>query len=170
MKIVHLPIEKLTLYYRNPRKISNEQFKKLCRSLDSDPDFFEARPCLVNEIHNEEGEHSYIVYAGNQRVLAAKKLQWDTVPCIIEKNISDEVMNERLIKDNKHYGEFDFDILANEWDVEILLKAGFTEVELNYFDDKDDEIEKKEKNVDKEEEKIKITCPGCGFQFQDLKK
>lgn len=123
--IVQVPIKDLTLLERNPRKITKDQMEKLCKSIKSDPDFLYNRPVLVND---KEGKLT--VYAGNQRVRAAQKLKWKEIPCIIEKNISEEIIKERIIKDNKTYGEFDFDILANEWDTDLLLDAGFSADEL----------------------------------------
>lgn len=125
VEIVHLNISDLKLLKNNPRKISKDQMDKLCESLKNDPDFFINRPCLVNE-----KDDVLEVYAGNQRVRAAKKLKWKKVPCIIEKDLSEHIVKERIIKDNKTYGEFDYEILANEWDVDLLLDAGFTPEEL----------------------------------------
>jgi DNA modification methylase len=124
-EIKKVPISKLSLLERNPRKISGDQMQKLVESLQSDPDFFNNRPCLVNE---KDGK--LIVYAGNQRIRAAKKLKWKEVPCIVEQNLDDELMKDRIVKDNKTYGEFDYDILANEFDLDKLIAAGFTHEEL----------------------------------------
>lgn len=121
----YIPIKQLTLLENNPRRINNDQMEKLRTSLQEDPSFFDARPCLVNRVHKV-----LTVYAGNQRVRAAKKLGWKEVPCIIDDDLDEQLMKSRIIKDNKTYGEFDWDILANEWDMEMLLTAGFTEEEL----------------------------------------
>jgi ParB-like nuclease domain len=156
-EITSVPIKNLTLLRTNPRKITKQQFEKLCKSLKDDPDFFNKKPCLVNN-HNGILE----VYAGNQRVSAAKKLGWKEVPCIIDENLSDDLMKQRIVKDNKHYGEFDFDILANEWDIEHLLDAGFTSDELSFED-----IANVLNSNEKEEEKDHERCPECN---QKIKK
>src|SRR6266478_1562702 len=98
-KIEHIPISELTLIDRNPRKLTDPQYKKLLKSMTDDPEFLECRPILCNRIAN-----SITVYAGNQRVLAAKKLGWKQVPCIIEDNIPSDIISSRIIKDNTHYG------------------------------------------------------------------
>ncbi len=157
-EIENILISKLKLLENNPRKITKEQFAKLCKSLEKDPDFFWQRPCLVNK--SEYGD-TLTVYAGNQRVRAAKKLKWKEVPCIIEFDLPQDIINERIIRDNKTYGEFDFDILANEWDVGLLLDAGFTPSELAIAPIT--EIEDGEE--DNEKNKKKSTCPSCGHQF-----
>jgi ParB-like chromosome segregation protein Spo0J len=123
--IEYIAIKELTLLERNPRTITKDQMEKLRTSLQEDPSFFDARPCLVNRVGKV-----LTVYAGNQRVRAAKKLGWKEVPCIIDDELDELLMKARIIKDNKTYGQFDFDMLANEWDMEQLLIAGFTEEEL----------------------------------------
>lgn len=150
-----IEIKKLTLLDNNPRKITDTQFKKLCKSLDEDPDFFYKRPCLVNE-----SDGGLYVYAGNQRVLAAKKLGWQSVPCSVDYNLPDAVMRERIIKDNKHYGEFDFDILGNEWEIDLLLESGFTEDELQFRN-----IDTIEDKSEKPKQKKCILCPACGYEI-----
>lgn len=119
-QIEYIEIKKLALLKNNPRSISKEEFARLCNSLQEDKGFFDARPVLINR---KDGELH--VYAGNQRVRAAKKLEWDSVPCIIEDDVPDVVINKRIIIDNKHNGEWDYDILANSYDVDMLLDCGF---------------------------------------------
>lgn len=121
----NFPIKNLTLLERNPRKITKDQMDKLCKSITDDPAFLQNRPVLVN---HTDGKH--IVYAGNQRVRAAKILKMKDIPCIVENDLDPELVRQRVIKDNKTYGEFDFDILANEWDMDLLLDAGFGTEEL----------------------------------------
>lgn len=156
-EIKDVSISELILLKSNPRKITKHQFEKLCESIKEDPEFLSKRPCLVND---KDGILE--VYAGNQRVLAAKKLAWKSVPCIIEKDIPDEIIKKRIVKDNKHYGEFDFDILANEWEIDDLIGAGFTEEELAFEDiNSYSDI----KDIIDEEEPEK--CPTCN---QKIKK
>lgn len=160
MQIEHIEIKRLTLLEKNPRKITKEQFEKLCKSLTDDPDFFLCRPCLVNYTTEDK---KMTVYAGNQRVRAGKKLKWKTVPCMVEEDICEETMSERTIKDNKTYGEFDLDMLANEWDVTLLLDAGFTEAELSVDLDVLADSESSESNEEKKDKEQ--TCPSCGHRF-----
>ncbi len=155
--IEYVLIKKLKLLEKNPRKITKEQMEKLCKSLTDDKEFFDLRPCLVN------GRDGILeVYAGNQRVRAAKKLGWSEVPCIIEENIPVDIVTERIIKDNKTYGEFDFDILANEFDVDVLLAAGFSAKDLQISVDglADDELEAESDHTQK--------CPECGRKVKNI--
>lgn len=127
MTIEQIPIKNLSLLENNPRRISKEQMQKLVESLKNDPDFLLKRPVLVNKIDDK-----LQVYAGNQRIRAAKKLKWKTIACIVDKDVPKNVMKSRIIKDNQTFGEFDFDILANEWNPEDLVEWGFTEDELSF--------------------------------------
>ena len=145
--IERVPIEDLVLLERNPRKITEAQFKKLVKSLKDDPSFFEARPCLVNRI-----DDLLIVYGGNQRVRAAKKLGWNLIPCIIDDDLDQKVVNSRIIKDNNHYGQWDYDILSSDYEMEDLLKAGFPE---NFLD-----IGLGEEDPPKKQKKLKL-CDKC---------
>lgn len=151
--ITWLPIDQLKLLENNPRKITKEQFDKLSKSISQDRDFFESRPCLVN---HETCSGEYIVYAGNQKLRAATKMGWKEVPCIISEDLSEELMNERIIKDNKTYGEWDWDLLANNWDIENLLDCGFTDMELGLTLSPAGEDEAEDK---KKKDKC---CPHCG--------
>lgn len=167
MIIEMIPISKLKLLENNPRHISKEQMAKLIKSIQDDPKFLECRPVLVNKTCDypmlEAGEtvefkriDTYTVYAGNQRVRAAKKLKMKEIPCIVECDLDEEILKSRSIKDNKTFGGFDFDTLANEWDIDLLLDCGFTADELmgakltNLDDDE----------INDDEEKIK--CDKCG--------
>lgn len=123
-EIQNISIKQLKLLDKNPRKIDKMQFEKLCRSIETDPDFFNDRPCLVNRVGDQ-----LIVYAGNQRLRAAKKIGWKTVPCIIEE-ITQEVQKRRVVQDNLHQGEFDYDLLSSLYEVGELIELGFTEEQL----------------------------------------
>jgi len=148
-QIEMLPTRLLCPLVRNPRRISKTQFAKLIQSLESDPDFFKSRPCLVNHTNDK-----YIVYAGNQRLKAAKQLKWKEIPCIVDIDLPDLVMQMRIIKDNKTYGEFDIEMLANEWEPSFLIEAGFTEQELGILEDEETIINEDEPKADKR-------CPHC---------
>lgn len=150
-----VPIKHLTLLERNPRKISKDQMAKLCKSIEEDPQFLHNRPVLVNL---RDGKH--IVYAGNQRVRAAKSLKMKEIPCIIEKDLPEELVQKRILKDNKTYGEFDWDILANEFEIDMLLDCGFEADDLVGCGQEND-VDAIEKEEEKQDEKTSKTCPHC---------
>jgi ParB-like chromosome segregation protein Spo0J len=153
--IENIPIKKLKLLERNPRRITDAQFSKLCQSIKDDIQFLILRPCLVDRRND-----ILTVYAGNQRVRAAKKLGMKTIPCIIEDHVPDEIMHQRIIKDNKTYGDFDFDILANEWSEEELMICGFDEKELGFLEE-DYATTVSNKDNKEDEEIVFKRCPHC---------
>ena len=158
--IEELYVMSLILLENNPRRISRHQMDKLKKSLLVDPDFLKHRPCLVNL---KDGK--YHVYAGNQRVRAAQELGWKKIPCVVDKNLPEDVMKARIIKDNKTYGEFDFDILANEWEAEDLLDFGFTEDDLVPFSKIDEEDDTKEEAQN--DEKEPNLCDKCKKEINE---
>lgn len=155
IRICNVPIKSLTLLERNPRRISKTQMDKLCKSLKDDADFLFNRPILVHEL-----DGVFYVYCGNQRVRAAKQLRWKEIPCIIERNLSEEIIKARIIKDNKTYGEFDYDILASDYETSDLLDYGFNENEIPDISKMMQE-DPEDLDQDKEKDKKKKKCPHC---------
>ena len=158
--IQDIPIYKLSFLERNPRKITADQMHKLEKSLQNDPNFLDARPILVNKI----GE-KYQVYAGNQRIKAAKKLGWKSIKCHVELDIPEDQMRARIIKDNKSFGEWDWDALGNDFNPANLIDCGFTpeELHLDAFSDSDSDIE--EIDAIKPKPEKEKTCPNCGHNL-----
>ena len=100
----------------NPRLIKDDKFKKLCQSIKDFPEMLELRPIVVNK--------QMIILGGNMRYKACKELRIKEVPIIIAENLTEEQEKEFLIKDNVSGGEWDWDLLANEWDSEMLEEWG----------------------------------------------
>lgn len=90
----------------NPRKISDSQFKILCKSIQDNISYFEARPIILSDRTGE-----FIVIAGNQRYKAAKHLKLKKVPIYLMKDLSLEQEKEIVIRDNISNGDWDWDIL-----------------------------------------------------------
>ncbi len=107
----------------NPRFIKDDKFHKLVKSIKDFPEMLEIRPIVVNS--------EMIVLGGNMRLKAAKEAGLKEVPIIKAENLTIEQQNEFVIKDNVSGGEWDFDILANEWDVEQMEEWG---VDVGGFD------------------------------------
>lgn len=97
------PMDKLSLWDKNPRTIKDKRFKALCKSLTSDPAFMELRPVLATK----DGR----IYAGNMRYRAAKELGWKEIPAIIT-DIPETLAKERAVKDNNQFGEWETGELA----------------------------------------------------------
>ena len=101
---------------KNPRIIKDVKFNKLVTSIKEFPDMLNKRPLIVfTDVDNK-----YVVLGGNMRLKACKEIGLKEIPIIVADEWTEEQKNEFLIKDNVGFGEWDWDSLANEWDVEKL--------------------------------------------------
>ena len=107
----------------NPRLIKDEKFEALKKSLTDDPEMLDLRELIVYPNPDEEG--TYVVIGGNMRYNAAKELGLSELPCkILPESTPVEKMRSFIIKDNIAYGEWDMDLLADDWDTEELADWG----------------------------------------------
>jgi len=91
----------------NPRYIKDYKFKKLVKSIKSFPEMLEKRPIVVDE--------NMIVLGGNMRLKASIEAGAKEVWVDVAEGWTEEQKKEFIIKDNVGFGEWDWDILANEW-------------------------------------------------------
>jgi DNA modification methylase len=105
---------------KNPRIIKDGKFQKLVKSIQEFPDMLNKRPLVV--FTDVDGK--YVVLGGNMRLKACKEIGLKEIPIIVADEWTEEQKNEFLIKDNVGFGEWDWDSLANEWDVELLNDWG----------------------------------------------
>lgn len=122
-------ISEVKLNPNNPRLIKDDKFKKLVQSIKDFPEMLNIRPIVVNQ--------DMIILGGNMRYKACKEAGLKEIPIIVADNLTDEQQKEFLIKDNTSGGEWDWDILANEWDSEQLEDWG---LDLPGFDVDADEL------------------------------
>ena len=99
----------------NPRLIKNDKFEKLVQSLKDFPEMAKVRPIVVNQ--------DFVVLGGNMRLKAMKEAGWKEVPIQVV-DWTEQQQKEFIIKDNVGFGEWEWDILANEWEVENLNDWG----------------------------------------------
>ena len=116
MQSVKTKISEVKLNPNNPRLIKDDNFKKLVQSIKDFPEMLDIRPIVVNS--------DMVILGGNMRFKACKEAGLKEVPIIVADNLSEEQQREFLIKDNVSGGEWDFEMLANEWDVEQLEDWG----------------------------------------------
>ena len=100
----------------NPRLIKDDKFLKLVESIKNFPEMLKLRPIVVNE--------DMVVLGGNMRLKACKEAGLKVVPIIKANDLSIEKQKEFIIKDNVGFGEWDWEMLANEWDTEELKDWG----------------------------------------------
>lgn len=104
----------------NPRRINKDEYAKLIKSVTDDPDFLNHKPLHVYPV-----DDTYVVLGGNQRLKALKELSYKDVPVTIyDKDTPADVLKARIMKDNAQYGQWDMDMLANEWSDEPLDEWG----------------------------------------------
>ena len=108
-------INNIKLNPNNPRLIKDDKFKKLVQSIKDFPEMLNIRPIVVNT--------DMVILGGNMRYKACKEAGLKEVPVIIT-DLSEEKQREFLIKDNTSGGEWDWEVLANEWDNEQLEDWG----------------------------------------------
>jgi hypothetical protein len=115
----------------NPRYIKDSKFKKLVKSIKEFPEMMEKRPIVVDE--------DMVILGGNMRYEAAKAAGLFEVWIDVAEGWSKEKKREFIVKDNVGFGEWDWDILGNDWDNEMLIEWGLDIPELNIEDvDEDD--------------------------------
>jgi hypothetical protein len=109
-------ISEVKLNPNNPRLIKDDKFAKLVQSIKDFPEMLDIRPIVVNS--------DMIILGGNMRFKACKEAGLKEIPIIIADELSEEQQREFLIKDNVSGGEWDWEVLANEWDNEQLESWG----------------------------------------------
>lgn len=110
----------------NPRFIRDDKFDKLVQSIKSFPQMLDLRPIVVNE--------DMVVLGGNMRLKACIAAGLTQVPIIKASELTEEQQKEFVIKDNSSFGEWDWDVLVNEWPVDDLSDWGL-DIPKSYFDD-----------------------------------
>jgi len=122
-------IDELTDYYKNPRSLSEKEFKQLKTSLDK-------FGMIDKPIVNADSAHTII--GGHQRKHVLEASGVTEIECWIpDRELSDKEVEELNIRLNKNTGSWDFDALANEFDLGELLDWGFSEKELGIHPDID---------------------------------
>lgn len=102
----------------NPRDLTGDGFAKAKQSIKDFPEMLEVRT-LVAVKHGDR----FVVIGGNQRLRAMRDLDYDNAPVMVVDWTVGKI-NEFIIKDNVEYGVWNFDLLANEWDVQELMDWG----------------------------------------------
>lgn len=137
LKIELMDPEEVKLNPVNPRKITEKEFSELVKSVETFWQMLFLRPVILDE----DG----FALGGNHKTLAARKLKFKAIPVIKAINLSEQQRREFMIKDNTHAGEWDFDILANDWDSGLLNDWDFRVPEFKSPEKKNVSFEAREK-------------------------
>lgn len=121
--IEKVKIELVKANPNNPRLIKDDKFRKLVKSIKEFPEMLELRPIIVN--------NDMITLGGNMRLKACKEAGLKEVYIIKAFNLSEAQQSEFIIKDNVGFGEWDWDLIANEYDEHDLRSWG---LDLPVFD------------------------------------
>jgi ParB-like chromosome segregation protein Spo0J len=114
----------------NPRIIKDDKFAKLVQSIKEFPEMLELRPIVIDEDN--------MVLGGNMRLKACIEAGLTDVPVKVA-TLTEEQKKEFIIKDNVGFGEWEWDTLANEWEVEQLQEWGL-DIPVNFKTEESDDI------------------------------
>ena len=146
-------ISEIKLNPNNPRLIKDDKFVKLVKSIKDFPEMLDIRPIVVNK--------DMVILGGNMRYKACKEAGMKEIPIIIAENLTEEQQREFLIKDNTSGGEWDWEMLANEWDSEQLEDWG---LDIPNFDSQE-VLEAEEDDFDGTPPEIPITVLGDLYEI-----
>jgi hypothetical protein len=171
-----ISIDKVIPNSDNPRVIKDYKFKKLVSSLKSFPEMLEKRPIIVDE--------NMVVLGGNMRLKACTQAGLKDIWIDIAEGWTDEQKKEFVIKDNTSYGEWDWDLLANEYNTDQLTDWGMDvfnpSLDVDFTPDYNpnsdqrqltkEEYEKRKqqldnKNLETDRDFIQCICPNCFHEF-----
>jgi site-specific DNA-methyltransferase (adenine-specific) len=148
-------IKDLVPYVANPRQITEKQAKDLKASLER---FGVADPLIINTDNT--------IIGGHQRKKILETLMgidpdYEIDVRVPDRELSIDEMRELNVRLNKNTGSFDFDILANNFELDDLLDWGFekSDLDLYYAPEFDEYDESVADDVEM------IECPNCGHHF-----
>jgi hypothetical protein len=116
MQIKTVKLSEVKSNPNNPRIIKDDKFRKLVNSIQEFPKMLEIRPIVVNS--------DMIVLGGNMRLKACKEAGLKEVPVIFADDLTEDEQKQFIIKDNVGFGEWDWDMIANEWDADQIEEWG----------------------------------------------
>lgn len=157
LKIVEMNINELIEYTNNPRN-NDEAVEPVANSIK---EFGFKIPIVIDK--------NNVIVCGHTRYKASKKLNLETVPCIIADDLNEEQIRAFRLADNKvsEIATWDFELLNFELDNILDIDMGmfdFIETEKINVDDFFTEVEEKPK-----EEKVEtVICPYCNKEFEKL--
>jgi hypothetical protein len=164
-KIQKVSISSIKENDANPRFINKHKFKKLVNSVKEFPEMLSLRPIVVDKDN--------IILGGNMRYKACKEIGLKEVYIIQADDLDEKKAQEFIIKDNVGFGEWDWDILANDWDTDLLEDWGLDLNIDNAIDDleEDDDIELPQSvQLEPPKEYILIMAEPNSVDWEELKE
>lgn len=128
---------------KNPRQISKHEEKQLVQSIERFG--LIDKPCVNTD---------NILIGGHQRTRILKKLGYKEIDVYVpHRTLTQDEVDELCLRLNKNSGTFDYELLANEWDTDLLIDVGFSAFDFLEEDDKPQPKKKTKK------------CPHCGEEL-----
>jgi hypothetical protein len=153
---------------QNPRDLTDDGFDKCVQSIKDAPHMLEARMLVVIPVKDK-----YVVIGGNQRLRALNHLKFKNTICFVADEWTNEQIIEFIIKDNLEYGITNFDVIANEYNIEQCIEWGMNVPD--YFSEHN-QAEDEPKNTNTEinsddlKEDMKLTLNFSYDQYQNVTK
>lgn len=140
---------------RNPRQLSKHDAEQIAKSIET---FNLADPLIINADNQIIGGHQ------RKRVMLDNGYQADDLVDVRvpSRQLTEKEAEELSIRLNRNVGSFDFDVLANEFDLDELLNWGFTERDLQLHVP---DLAALIVDDDVQPEQEKYTCPKCGYEW-----
>lgn len=117
----------------NPRTIKGNQLEKLKKSITEFPEMLELRPLVIDEDN--------VVIGGNMRLRALTELGIQEVPVTKVVGLTDDQKKEFVIKDNLNYGDWNWDNISADWDMDDIGEWGLDIPEWVFDEDVEPEID-----------------------------
>lgn len=157
-KLQKFNLRDLKEFSKNPRILSEHQYKHLKQSID--------KFGLIDKPIVTSGG---MIIGGHQRKKILEMSGIKDIECYVpSRELTEKEIEELNIRLNKNSGEWDMDILANQWDVEDLQEWGFTDDELEFPDITNiDNTEESNELLQPGKDEDAITIPGDRFQLGD---
>jgi ParB-like chromosome segregation protein Spo0J len=148
-------LSELRLNPTNPRLIKDDKFKKLVQSIKDFPKMLELRPIIV--------DNTGLILGGNMRFRALQELKMPLKDEWVKVGELTDVEKRRfIVEDNVGFGDWDWDMLAGEYEKEELEGWG---MDVDKWVDIKDFSSDNNEEVDRLDEKSKVKCPQCGNEF-----
>lgn len=162
MKIDYIDINEVKPNPENPRLIKTEQLDKLKKSIQEFPEMLEARPLVIDE--------NNVVIGGNMRLRALTELNYTKVPFVRFDNLSIDKKREFVVKDNVNYGDWNWDQLSTDWNLNSVGEWGLELPNWVFDDAKEPELDmdimdvKLQKYLDSQIKKIMLFFSAAEYE------
>lgn len=152
---LHLNTGQIKDVPKNSRFIKDERYEALKKSIQDDPEMLQLREIVA---YDNNGE--LVVILGNMRYRAMKELGYKEAPVkVLPTKTESQKIRAYIQKDNIAFGQNDWKLLANDWNLEELSDFG---LECEFLNDNTetsdiDDLFEDAQNVEKKIEDIKLS-------------